>query len=191
MISIWPECRGSSGTSTKVTLPPPAPPLPPTTTILTPSLHTIFLSPSSPQHNFWFRLNWKDTACDNGLRVVGLHVAPAKIDSICLFSCVYWPQHVSGKGRGAAMLEMRRQKNPHSVGMKRATVYSISTATILKCCLLGGCKRRERGASAGTALQTAPHAARSSLWGVSSPRPGVKLWWWPLRLISRVVMSDR
>lgn len=38
--------------------------------------------------------------------------------------------------------------------MKRATVYSISTATILKCCLLGGCKRCERGASAGTALQT-------------------------------------
>lgn len=53
------------------------------------------------------------------------------------------------------MLEMRRQKKkPHSVEMKRATVYSISTATILKCCLLGGCKRRERGASAGTALQT-------------------------------------
>lgn len=43
---------------------------------------------------------------------------------------------------------------PHSVEMKRATVYSISTATILKCCLLGGCERRERGAWAGTALQT-------------------------------------
>lgn len=57
------------------------------------------------------------------------------------------------------MLEMQRKKKKHSVEMKRATVYSISTATILKCCLSGGCKCRERGASASSALQTALHAA--------------------------------